>query len=77
MANLSGIGGPVLVAGLFVVVAVVVALAFVLWRRARARARAVRPPIPSTAPTAAEAAFLDSSHVFEGPIIGGANDREP
>ena len=73
MNHLADLGSPLVVVGILLVVA----LALVLRRRARASAMPPSPPMPEPSPAATEAAFLDSSHIIAGPIIGGGTEREP
>ena len=75
MEGFAGFGSPLVLAGIVLLAVVAIALAF----RRRARARAVRPlpPLPEPSPAPAEVAFLDSSHIIEGPIIGRATNGEP
>jgi len=75
MNHLADLGSTLVVVGILLVVAV--ALALVLRRRARASAMPPSPPMPEPSPAATEAAFLDSSHIIDGPIIGGGTEREP
>ena len=57
-----------------VVVAIVVALVV----RSRRRSARRLPPAPIAEPAPPpEAAYLDSSHIIEGPIVGGPSPPEP
>ena len=68
MDVLALLGHPAVVAA---IVVAIVAGALVLIRRRR---RATPPPPVETVPAALlpEAAYLDSSHILEGPIVGDA-----
>jgi hypothetical protein len=48
----------------------IVAVALVVFRRRRRRR--TRPPLPAPPPAQPpDAAYLDSSHIIEGPVVGG------
>lgn len=71
MDALALLGHPAVVAA---IVVAIVAVALVLSRRRR-RATAPTPVPPPSAPP--EAAYLDSSHILEGPIAGDAARPDP
>jgi len=65
MDALALLGHPAVVAA---IVVAIVAVALVLIRRRR---RATAPtPVPAPSPPPPEAAYLDSSHILDGPIVG-------
>ena len=74
------LGHPAFVAAIFVAV---VAVALVLIRRRRRRAAAPAPAPPQTQTQAqaqtptTEAAYLDSSHILDGPIVGEGARPDP
>ena len=75
MDALALLGHPAVVAA--IVVAIVAVALVLIRRRRRAAAPAPTPtptptPAPSPPPAPPEAAYLDSSHILDGPVTGDA-----
>lgn len=74
MDALAPLGHPAVVAA---IVVAIVAVALVLSRRRRRRRATAPTPVPAPPPSPPEAAYLDSSHILEGPIVGDAAPADP
>src|SRR5947207_1993203 len=73
MAYLPDLDSP---AGIGAMLVVLVVAAIVLRRLYRAWATRSPPRTVIPMPLETDTAFLDSSHIIEGPLLGGATDRQ-